>query len=1300
MKYSRLLLATIFILLLIIPLSSAESNITDISQNSAETIDDDYPNNDVSYFENSDNVEKPSFSTDFTTFKMQITDKNTFYVNASYGGDDESGTKDKPYKTLKTAFSELSISRSVTNIYIADGIYKLNTPFSLSKNLNIIGQSSEKTIIDGSNTSQLFFVKPNNLVFNIFNITLMGGTSYYGGAISNNQSTLNVVNTIFKENSAIGVENLVNNYSGAGGAIYNEAGNCNIYNSTFINNYASSSLYVYGGALYNELGSVTIINSKFINNTVNGTDYGSAGAIYNFNGFLSVLNTTIINNTVDSKYSIGGAIYNYESHNVFIINSTISGNTLHGTYTLGSAIANKGVLLEIINSTISDNIAEGIGVENSTVYNIGGYYNLINLRLTGNNISDPRKYILMCLEDQLITSSAFDDDVLVNLPSKYDLRDENLITSVKSQGSSGACWAFTSYAALESFLLKYENITYDFSENNMKNVMNSYGVNGTDWSDGGNYQMALAYLLRWDGPISENDDAFGSYSIIPNYDVDAIKHVQGAVFVPLRMGYQDNDQIKYAIMKYGAVYTSIYGTSLTKNVYHPTALIPNHAVAIVGWDDNYPANRFTGTNKPPGNGAFIIKNSWGTSYGERGYGYVSYYDTTFAGYALDSLSVMAFTEVENVTNYNSIYQYDIIGNTFESVGYNSHEAWLANQFTANSDNPLAAFGLYTYGDSDYLAKIYVNNDLKYVQEGKLDYAGYHTVKLNKLIDLNNGDLFRIEIRLNTHDSIYPIAIETVRNSYSTKATADLNQSFISPDGIEWYDIARDTEMVKVSASLFNTTLEKTNVCLKAYTANSGNIKLNITSNASYFYKNDLVEFIFNITNTGDYISNVDFNLSLDDNLILTDYKSTKGIYNNSCWTINSLNKNENQILKLIFKISENKEKIINKAIITSNDILKNNNSSTYFNLSYAGFTTIHAQNMITLSKSEDTVDIILVDQLNNPISEKELIIKNNSYFTDKNGLVKFNLNLLEGNYTYDVVFNGDDLYKASNTTFNVTVKKRTANLTLITNSTVYYLDDILISLKEDNMSLVNKSVEVNSLTYITDNNGYVNLSGLKAGEHNLSLTFEDDYYSKSILNININIIKRNTQIIANDFSTTAVVVSVEGYTGKSFNIKLLDINGNAVINSTVQIILNKHTYDVKINNDGIGSLNINLKSYGKYTTVIVFKGDDMYNPSNGTVKITVNKKKMSLKIPKKTYKSSKKVKKVTATLKDSKGNLISNKKITFKVNGKKYSAKTNKKGVATVKVKISKKKTYKVIATFKGNKSYAKITKTGKLIIK
>ena len=121
---------------------------------------------------------------------------------------------------------------------------------------------------------------------------------------------------------------------------------------------------------------------------------------------------------------------------------------------------------------------------------------------------------------------------------------------------------------------------------------------------------------------------------------------------------------------------------------------------------------------------------------------------------------------------------------------------------------------------------------------------------------------------------------------------------------------------------------------------------------------------------------------------------------------------------------------------------------------------------------------------------------------------------------------------------------------------------------------------------------------------------------------------------------------------------------------------------------------------GTYSQKFTFLGDEKYLKVVKTIKLKVVAQKVKLNAPNKTFKASKKVKKLTATLKNSKGKAIKGKKIIFTVNGKKYTAKTNKKGVATVKVKVSKKKTYKVKVRFAGDKTYLKKTINRKLKIK
>lgn len=241
----------------------------------------------------------------------------------------------------------------------------------------------------------------------------------------------------------------------------------------------------------------------------------------------------------------------------------------------------------------------------------------------------------------------------------------------------------------------------------------------------------------------------------------------------------------------------------SNNTYSPDCKASNHAVAIVGWDDNYSASNFDIT--PPGDGAFIVKNSWGPNWGDNGYFYVSYYDASFAGFASNSkFSGFVFSNVEKVNNYDSIYYYDPFGNDFEAGGYLSNTAWFANQFVSNDKEILSAFGIYTYGDSNYTTNIYVNDELVYTQEGVIYNSGYHTIKLNQGIGLNKGNVFKIEVKLTTPNCLYPIALEVYHEGF-VNATANPNESFVSADGVTWDDL---TDLI-----------ENANVCIKAYTIN-------------------------------------------------------------------------------------------------------------------------------------------------------------------------------------------------------------------------------------------------------------------------------------------------------------------------------------------------------------------------------------------------------------------------------------------------------------------------------------------------
>lgn len=189
-------------------------------------------------------------------------------------------------------------------------------------------------------------------------------------------------------------------------------------------------------------------------------------------------------------------------------------------------------------------------------------------------------------------------------------------------------------------------------------------------------------------------------------------------------------------------------------------------------------------------------------------------------------------------------------------------------------------------------------------------------------------------------------------------------------------------------------------------------------------------------------------------------------------------------------------------------------------------------------------------------------------------------------------------------------------------------------------------------------------------------------------------------LTAKKLTTTAFNYKIDGKIGKYLSVSLKDVWGQVLASKVVKISLNGKVYKVKTNSKGIAKLRINLSKSGTYYATICYLGDEIHPAAMKVVKIVVKKQKAKLTTYKKSYKAKSKSKKLKAKFLTAKGKAIKGKKITFVVKGKKYTAKTNRKGIATVKVKITKKGTYKFYAKFAGDATYKKVSKKSKLIIK
>ena len=243
-------------------------------------------------------------------------------------------------------------------------------------------------------------------------------------------------------------------------------------------------------------------------------------------------------------------------------------------------------------------------------------------------------------------------------------------------------------------------------------------------------------------------------------------------------------------------------------------------------------------------------------------------------------------------------------------------------------------------------------------------------------------------------------------------------------------------------------------------------------------------------------------------------------------------------------------------------------------------------------------------------------------------------------------------------------------------------------------------VQIGNATYnvtVTNGTGSLALPGLAVGNYNATAVFNANvFYNASTKNTTFTVkAKVATSISAANVATTYA-------TSKNIIVTLKDANGNVLAEKIVSVVFNGKTSTVKTNSNGQVSLAIGTKLAPKtYPVTFSFAGDDELLASSGSANVIVKKANAKLTAKKKTFKAKKKIKKYTITLKSDKGKAIKNAKVTIKVKGKTYKAKTNSKGKATFKIKkLTKRGKHKATVKFAGNKYYNKVTKKVRITVK
>ena len=387
-----------------------------------------------------------------------------------------------------------------------------------------------------------------------------------------------------------------------------------------------------------------------------------------------------------------------------------------------------------------------------------------------------------------------------DFPAKYDLRKLGRVSKVGKQDNHGTCWIFAATGSLESCLLPRTRL--DLSENHMANLQGSrLRFEGRAPSTN-----STAYVARWEGPVLARDDPYPRPGA-SREGLRAVRHVQEVLFLPAHRRPLGNAAIKWAVMKFGAVDATMayehWELNKATSAYYSRGKDLDHHVCIVGWDDGYPAGRFL--RRPPGPGAFLIKNSWGASYGKGGYFWVSYYDRSLG------TTLTVFNGVEGAANHDAIYQHDALGWS-KSIGYKSTTAWFAARYTSGGDGSVTAASFYTAKPgATYEVRVAPSLDeisaAPVAGSGTLAVGGYHTVDLADPAPVTTGADFVVAVRLTTPGTKAPIPVEHPTKLLSPRPA--VARSFISRDGVSWKDLRKKAGFAA------------SDVCLKAFVDSAG-----------------------------------------------------------------------------------------------------------------------------------------------------------------------------------------------------------------------------------------------------------------------------------------------------------------------------------------------------------------------------------------------------------------------------------------------------------------------------------------------
>lgn len=427
------------------------------------------------------------------------------------------------------------------------------------------------------------------------------------------------------------------------------------------------------------------------------------------------------------------------------------------------------------------------------------------------------------------------------LPAKLDPRTDDWFTrnkiDMRDQGNTNLCWAF---AATNAAQISYSVETYDqenpklvpelspahlgyFFYNRENDPLGNTGedenglVYTDNWIDeGGINRYTFQHMATWSGAGAESDTPFdiavAKGSVDKSFAYKNALTLQNSEFYESLPAASGVDTIKAMIDRYGAVVAAIYSNEEDffnkvpgcndEAFYNPNLNKADHEVTIIGWDDDFPKENFTGTSTPKNNGAWLILNSWVVEEGDSGYLWASYECAEIMNQGILGM------DMQEADPSVSLYQYD--GTAIDEYKVLKANDIAANIYTAPKDHQIRlkeiGFTTWTPGASDYTLKIYAgltdkdkptSGVLQIKQQLNTDSPGYKTFRLVNPIVIDAGETFAVDVtceNVNAFgkecDYIYYDS-EIHKDVVVAKAGINSGQSFYYDQNTKnWYDIAK------------------------------------------------------------------------------------------------------------------------------------------------------------------------------------------------------------------------------------------------------------------------------------------------------------------------------------------------------------------------------------------------------------------------------------------------------------------------------------------------------------------------------